>query len=79
MIIVDSGAGMTSSAHARTNILGLIAIVVLSSATMLWLFWHFPVGTSIGTIVVLSAFAVLARLARLIDTDSMSDRGNQNA
>jgi hypothetical protein len=72
---------MTTSAHARTNICGLIAIVVLSSATMLWLFWHFPVGTGIGTVVVLSAFAVLARLARLIDTDTMSDldRGNQNA
>jgi hypothetical protein len=46
---------------------------------MLWLFWHFPVGTGIATLVVLSAFAVLARLARMIDTDSMSDRGNQNA
>jgi hypothetical protein len=75
------GAGMTTSAHARTNICGLIAIVVLSSATMLWLFWHFPVGTGIATVVVLSAFGVLARLARLVDTDSMSDldRGNQNA
>ena len=48
---------------------------------MLWLFWHFPVGTGIATVVVLSVFGVLARLARLIDTDSMSDldRGNQNA
>jgi len=72
---------MTTSAHARTNICGLIAIIVLSSATMLWLFWRFPIGTGIATILVLSAFGVSARLARLIDTDSRSelDRGNQSA
>ena len=70
---------MTTSAHTRTNICGLIAIIVLSSATMLWLFWRFPVGTGIATILVLSAFGVSARLARLIDTDSRSelDRGNR--
>jgi hypothetical protein len=75
------GAGMTTSAQTRTNIFALIAIVVLSSATMLWLFWHFPVGTGIATVLVLSGFGVSARLARLIDTDALSDldRGNQNA
>jgi hypothetical protein len=72
---------MTTSAHARPNLCGLIAIVVLSSATMLWLFWRFPIGTGIATVLVLSAFGVSARLARLIDTDNMSDldRGNQSA
>ncbi len=72
---------MTTSAHARTNICGFIATVVLSSATMLWLFWRFPVGTGIATILVLSAFGISARLARLIETDTLSDldRGNQGA
>jgi hypothetical protein len=72
---------MTKSAHARTNILGLIAIVVLSSATMLWLFWHFPRSTGIATIAILSAFGISARLARSFDTDTLSDlkRNNQNA
>jgi hypothetical protein len=75
-----SGAGMTKSAQKRTNIFGLIAIVVLSSATMLWLFWHFPVSTGIGTVVVLSALGISARLARSFDTDmSEMKRGKQSA
>jgi hypothetical protein len=64
---------MTKSAQKRTNIFGLIAIVVLSSATMLWLFWHFPVSTGIGTVVVLSALGISARLARSFDTDTLGN------
>jgi hypothetical protein len=43
--------------------------------------WHFPVGTGIATVLVLSVFAVSARLARLIEGDGLSDleRGNQGA
>jgi hypothetical protein len=69
---------MTKSAQARTNSFAFLAIVVLSAATMLWLFWHHPLSTGIATIVVLSAFAVSARLARMVDTDSVSElkRGN---
>lgn len=71
---------MASSAHARKNIFGLIATVIVSSATMLWLFWRFPVGTGIATIVVLSALGISARLARMIETESRTemDRGNQS-
>jgi hypothetical protein len=71
---------MTNSAQKRTNILGFLSTLVLSSATMLWMLWHFPVGTGIATVLVLSVFAVSARLARLID-DGLSDleRGNQGA
>lgn len=64
---------MTKSAQKRTNIFGLIAIVMLSSATMLWLFWHFPVSTGIGTVVVLSGLGISARLARSFDTDNLSE------
>jgi hypothetical protein len=72
---------MTKSAQKRTNIFGLIAIVMLSSATMLWLFWHFPVSTGIGTVVVLSGLGISARLARSFDTDNLSEmkRGKQSA
>jgi len=49
----------------------LLTVVVLSSATMLWLFWHYPVGTGIATLGILTAFVVLIRLARSIDTDSI--------
>jgi hypothetical protein len=72
---------MTNSAQKRTNILGFLSTLVLSSATMLWMLWHFPVGTGIATVLVLSVFAVSARLARLIEGDGLSDlkRGNQSA
>jgi hypothetical protein len=72
---------MTNSAQKRTNIFGFLSILVLSSATMLWMLWHFPVGTGIATVLVLSVFAVSARLARLIEGDGLSDleRGNQGA
>jgi hypothetical protein len=74
------GARMTTSAQTRTKIAGFLVIVALSAITMLWLFWHYPVRTGIATIVVLAAFAVSARLARLIDTESMSElkRGKQS-
>jgi hypothetical protein len=69
---------MTKSAQKRTNIFGFLSILALSSATMLWMLWHFPVGTGIATILVLSAFGVSARLARSIESEGFADldRGN---
>jgi hypothetical protein len=68
---------MSNSSNKRTNALGFVAVLMLSAATMLWLFWHHPVTTSIVTIVVLAAFAISARLAQMVETD-MSDMKNQN-
>ena len=72
---------MTKTAQKRTNIFGFLGILTLSSVTMLWMLWHFPVGTGIATVVVLSVYAVSARLARSIENDGMADmeRGNQSA
>jgi hypothetical protein len=72
---------MTKSARTLNKFWSLLTIVVLSSATMLWLFWHYPVGTGIATLVVLAGFTVLIRLARAIDTDTMSEleTGKQGA
>jgi len=69
------------SVRERTKIGALLTIGVLSSATMLWLFWHHPVGTALVTLVVLSALGVSARLARWIDTDCIPDlkRSKQGA
>ena len=71
----DAGAGMTKSAQKRTNIFGFLSILALSSATMLLMLWHFPVGTGIATILVLSAFGVspVARLARSIESEDWAD------
>ncbi len=52
-----------------TNVVGFLAVIGLSSGSMLWLFWHYPVKTAIVTLIVLAAFALSARLARLVDTD----------
>jgi len=68
---------MTNSAQKRTNIVGFLAVLMLSAATMLWLLWHHPVTTLIVTVVVLAAFAIAARLAQMVDTD-MSDMKHQN-
>ncbi len=63
-------AGMTTKARARTNIIGFLAIGLVSAITMLWLFWRFPLATGITTIVVLAAFGISARLARMVDSES---------
>jgi hypothetical protein len=62
---------MTKSTHTNTKLYCLLSVVILSSSTMLWLFWHYPVSTAIGTLVVLSALGICARLARWIDTEGM--------
>jgi uncharacterized membrane protein YqjE len=64
---------MTDLPHARANIFALL-ILMLSAATMLWLFWHYPLGTAIATIVVLAVLGISARLARSIEpADGASD------
>ena len=77
----DLGAVMTKSARTHNKFWSLLTVVGLSSATMFWLFWHYPVGTGIATLGILTAFVVLVRLARSIDTDSMSEleHGKQGA
>jgi hypothetical protein len=64
---------MTRLSYTRTNIFVLLAVLALSAATMIWLFWHHPVKTSIATILVLAALGVSARLARSIETDGNSN------
>jgi CHASE2 domain-containing sensor protein len=60
---------MSDSSLARTNVAALLAILALSAATMLWLFWHFPVITTVATAAILLGLGVCARLARLTDSD----------
>ncbi len=64
-------------AYARANIFVFLAVLALSSLTMIWLFWHHPLKTAVATIAVLAALGISARLARSIETDNNSelDRG----
>jgi uncharacterized membrane protein len=61
---------MKYSAGARANIAMFLAVLALSAVTMIWLFWHYPVKTFIGTIVVLVGLGVSARLARAVDSEA---------
>jgi hypothetical protein len=51
------------------GIAAFLAVLAVSAATMLWLFWNFPLPTAIVTLGVLAALGVLARLARSIDVE----------
>jgi protein-S-isoprenylcysteine O-methyltransferase Ste14 len=63
-------AGMRNSAIARANYAILLAVFALSGVTMIWLFWHHPIKTLIGTIAVLVSLGISARLARAIEAEA---------
>ncbi len=64
---------MTRTTHLRTNIVLLMGLLVLSSSTMLWLFWRFPISTAVATVAVLAAIGLSARLASPTDSDLSSE------
>jgi hypothetical protein len=45
----------------------LSVVVTLSSVTMLWLLWRFPIPTGIGSIVLLGGLLHYVRFARSIE------------
>lgn len=51
----------------RFNVAVLSVVIALSSATMLWLFWRFPIPTCIGSIVFLGCLLNCVRFASLMD------------
>ena len=62
----------------RIHITALLAVLMLSSITMIWLFWRFPVPTSIATIVLLAMLFQCARIANSFDPDAPAlDGGEQ--
>jgi hypothetical protein len=58
-----------NSRIGRTYTLSVFAIFALSSASMLWLLWRFPMGTALGALGVLLLFGIIAHLSRSSDTD----------
>jgi hypothetical protein len=71
---------MSNSAITRANYAIFLAVLTLSGATMIWLFWHHPIKTLIGTTAVLIALGISARLARAIEAEAAtaSDHGEQS-
>ena len=60
---------MTKSSQGPANIAIFLAVLALSALTMVWLFWHHPIKTLIGTIAVLAVLGISARLARAIEVE----------
>jgi hypothetical protein len=61
---------MKNSAVAGANYVILLAVLTLSGSTMIWLFWHHPIKTLLGTMAVLVSLGVSARLARAIEAEA---------
>jgi hypothetical protein len=64
---------MTESSSNRTNVAAFLAILVVSAATMVVLFWRFPVTTALITLGVFVLLGVSARLARAIEISDVAD------
>jgi len=64
---------MTESSSNRTKLAVFLAILAVSAATMVVLFWHFPVMTGLITLGVFALLGISARLARSIDVGDVAD------
>ena len=64
---------MTESSSKRTNVAAFLAILAVSAATMIVLFWRFPVTTALITLGVFVLLGVSARLARAIEVVDVAD------
>jgi hypothetical protein len=64
---------MTESSSNRTNVAAFLAILLLSAATMVLLFWRFPLTTALITLGVFVLLGVSARLARAIEFSDAGD------
>jgi hypothetical protein len=71
---------MTVKSSERSSVAVFIAILVVSSATMLFLFWKFPLATAGVTLAILTVLGILAVFARSIEAEKPGlelDQGKQ--
>jgi hypothetical protein len=68
---------MTTSARGRSKIIGSLTVVLLSAASMIWLFWRHPLSAGLATLGILTALGISAYLARWIEPES-SEVGGLN-
>jgi hypothetical protein len=64
---------MTETSSKRTNVAAFLAILVVSAATMVLLFWRFPLTTALITLGILAALGISARLARAIEVVDVAE------
>jgi membrane protein implicated in regulation of membrane protease activity len=71
---------MTVKSSERRSVAVFISILAVSSATMLVLFWRFPLATAGVTFAVLTVLGILALLSRSIEVEKPElelDQGEQ--
>jgi dolichol kinase len=77
---IGEKAGMTVKSTERRSVAAFIAILTVSSATMLWLFWKYPLATAGVTFAILTVLGILAVLSRNIEVEKPDldlDQGKQ--
>lgn len=78
--VLSSGeVGMKKSSYARFDIVALMAILLCSSVTMLWLFWRFPIWTGVAAIAILAGLSLSTRLAAPSDGEGFADARERGA
>jgi membrane protein implicated in regulation of membrane protease activity len=71
---------MTVKSSERRSVAVFISMLAVSSATMLVLFWKFPLATAGVTFAVLTVLGILAVLSRSIEVEKPDldlDQGKQ--
>jgi hypothetical protein len=71
---------MTVKSSERRSVAVFISMLTVSSATMLALFWKFPLATAGVTFAVLTVLGILALLSRSIEVETPElelDQGKQ--
>jgi uncharacterized membrane protein HdeD (DUF308 family) len=64
---------MTESSSKTTNVVAFLAILLVSAAIMIVMFWHFPLTTAVIALGIFALLGVSARLARAIESVDAAD------
>lgn len=64
---------MKKSGSGLIDVVLFLAPIMASAVTMLWLFWRFPISTTITAFIVLAGLGLSVKLAKSTDTEADSD------
>jgi membrane protein implicated in regulation of membrane protease activity len=68
---------MKQAKHERFSIALFNSAVAVSSISMLWLLWHFPIATVMSALLVLAGVVLVAKVAKL-ESESSNDVSHPN-
>jgi hypothetical protein len=70
---------MKQTKQERHSIALFNSAIAVSSISMLWLLWHFPIATVTTALIVLSGAMLVAKLAKLDSESNDSSHPNPTA